>query len=596
MSVTDVLNVAKTGIFASQNTLQTISHNVSNANTPGYSRQSLTLNNVSGAGGTTGGGVQIAEISRQFDKLVDRRQELGTGELGRLDARERILTLVEQTFNDVGQDGLSQRLDALYTASDNLADNPTNPVARVEFVTRADSLARFLQDMHRALSEKETPVDQELNVKIADINNRLKTLRDINNTIVRNSASNPALDLKDQRRKMILELGTLIDIQTLDMPNDGIKVMTAGGQLLADQVYAASLARSTKLTDTGFQTITLDGRELSTQVIKGGEMAGLMEIRDQVIRGPNGFLTKLESLADEIRFQFNKVSSTSVSQNMYTKQVSAFDLSKPDKAGLLDVSMNSVATKAKDIGFSGTLVEDLGRVVEGDIVFASGTDSDNLSLATVHITPTMSVRDVILTIQRSVAVDGGPVVDVVINRDNKLQFTAVGNEHVYGVVSDSSYILAALGIGAVFGGSGGRDMEISADLAADARLLGVGRLTTDDPFNPTKVTFDNGNNQGALAMSSIRDTVYSIGDDRATLSGHYAATVGVLGSVISQNKESLTAQQAAQDFINNMRESISGVSMEEELTDLIRFQRAFQASSKMVSVASELMQTIISMV
>ena len=596
MSVTDVLNVAKSGIFASQNTLQTISHNVSNANTPGYSRQSLTLNNISSAGGTVGGGVQIAEISRQLDKLVDRRQELGTGELGRLDARDRILTLVEQTFNDVGQDGLSQRLDALYTASDNLADNPTNSVARVEFVTRADSLARFLQDMSKALNEQEMPVDQELNVKIADINNRLKSLRDINNTIVRSSASNPALDLKDQRRKMILELGALIDIQTLEMPNDGIKVMTAGSQLLVDPVYAATLARSRKLTDTGFQTITLDGRELNTQVVKGGEMGGLLEIRDHIIRGPDGFLTKLEGLADEIRFQFNKISSTSVNQSMYTKQIGAFDLSKPDKAGLLDVSMNNVATRASDMNFSGTLVEDLGRVVEGDIVFASGADSDHLSLATIHVTPSMSVRDVIQAIQRSVAVDGGPVVDVVINRDNKLQFTAVGNEHVYGVVSDSSYILAALGMGAIFGGSGGQDMAVSAELSADARLLGVGRLTTDDPFHPTKVTFDDGNNQGALAMSGIRDTVYTINDDRATLTGHYASTVGVLGSVINQNKESLTAQQAAQDFINNMRESISGVSMEEELTDLIRFQRAFQASSKMVSVASELMQTIISMV
>ena len=75
MSVNDVLNVSKMGLFAAQNTLQTVSHNISNANTPGYSRQSIPLQNVSAGSGHGGGGMQMAEMFRQFDKLVRKNRK-----------------------------------------------------------------------------------------------------------------------------------------------------------------------------------------------------------------------------------------------------------------------------------------------------------------------------------------------------------------------------------------------------------------------------------------------------------------------------------------------------------------------------------------
>lgn len=601
MSVADILNVSKTGIYAAQNTLQTVSHNIANANTPGFSRQAIPLQNITGGRGSRGGGVHMAEVTRQLDKLVDRRQELGTGELGRLGARDRFLVLIEQAYNDMGGEGLAKRLDALYASADTLADNPTNPVEREEFVTRAGSMARFIQGMHQSLSETNLPIDQEIDVKIEDINNRLKSLRDLNNLIVRNDKIDPSLDVKDQRRKMVLELGTLIDIQTLDMPNSGLQIMASGGQLLVDSMYAANLSRSSKLTDSGFREITIDTRLIDTKSIRGGELGGLLDIRDQVVHGPNGFLTRLEELTDEIRFQFNRVSSVSVNQSMFTSQTSSFDLGRAESAGLLDVPLPALPFRADEINYKGVMLDDLQRVVEGDIVFASGVDADHLTLSTVHINPKDTVVDGVVVPGMTIrqiqhAINESGAVRAVINREDRLQFTVVGEDRVYGVVSDSSNVLAALGIGAIFGGSGAQNISVNAELEEDSRLLGASQFTLDDPRNPTAVTFDDNNNQGALAMGDIRDAFYDISGNKTTLMGHYAATVGILGSAISQNKESLTAQEAAQSFINTVRESISGVSMEEELTDLIRFQRAFQASSKMMGVADELMQTIISMV
>ena len=593
MGLTSLLNVSKQGIFVSQSTLQTISHNISNVNTPGYSRQTIKLENSAGdLNNPIGSGVNISQISRQFDQLIQRREELGTAEIGRLDTRDRFLTMIEDVFNDLDGDGLSQRMDAFYTAADNLADNPTNTVGREELVAEADALARYMRDMNQSLTEMSMPVDREIDVVLDDINNRLKAIQRVNETIVANESSHPALDLKDQRRKMILELGEILDIRTFELPQDGVQIVTSRGQeLLVDTVYAAKFARDAKPDENGFLGIELSGREFGSYGrIQGGNLKGLLEIRDEVLHGPKGYVTRLESLADELRFQVNKIHSQSVNQSMHKSQNGIIKLGSD-----LDTAINQLVTDEISASYLGSPV-DLSRVVAsngGTITFASGLTTDNLdSVSTVDITADMSIRQIKDAINNSGAVNAS-----IINDGDK-QYLKVEAEagRVYGVVSDTSNVLAALGLGGIFSGTGSRDMAVSADLLADSKLLGVGALNTDNSTNPMTVTFDDGHSGGALALGDLRDAQFEIMGDSTTLNGHYARMVGELGSLIRQDKESNLAQQSAQQFISDLQESISGVSLEEELTDLIRYQRSFQASSKMIGVADELMQTIISMV
>ena len=590
MGLTGLLNVSKQGIYVSQGTLQTISHNISNVNTPGYSRQTTTLESMSGdMNNPAGGGVEISKVSRQFDGLIQRREELGTAEVGRLESRDRFLTMIEDVFNDLDGDGLSQRMDAFYTSADNLADNPTNTVGREELVAQADALARYTQDMHHSLSELTMPVDQEISVVLDDVNVRLKAIQQINETIVANETSHPALDLKDQRRKMLLELGEIIDIRTFDMPNAGLQVVTSRGQeLLVDTVFAAEFKRSAEMDENGFLGIQINGREFGiNEQIQGGNLKGLLEIRDDILNGADGYITKLEALADEIRFQVNTVHAQSVNQNLYTSQVSVNQLGRA-----LDTGIADLVTDIDSEDYQNSPV-DLSRVVDGTITFASGSDTDNLNtVSTVNITTDMTIREIKDAINNSGAVNASIITE------GDRQYLEVDSDEgeVYGVVSDTSNVLAALGVGAIFSGSGAADIAVGAELLADSKLLGIGRLNSDDTTDPVTVTFDDGHSGGALALGDLRTTEITLMDDSTTMTGHYARMVGSLGSLIRQDGESLIAQKSAQDFISDLQESIAGVSLEEELTDLIRYQRAFQASSKMVGVADELMQTIISMV
>ncbi|NGZ05635.1 MAG: flagellar hook-associated protein FlgK [Magnetococcales bacterium] len=585
MSLVNLLNVSKLGIFASQGTLQTISHNISNANTPGFSRQAVDLVSVPGNQSIGGGtGVQIADVRRQVDQLVDRRLEMGTGELGRLQTRERYTKMIEDVFNDMDGNGLSEGLTAFFDAADTLADNPGNAVARFQVVSKAQGVATHFNRMTESLGETTMPIDREISVVLQDINVRLKAIRDVSNTIVRNEGTDPALDLKDQRRQMLLELGQIIDIRSLEMENGDVQVMTSKGQeLLVDSVFAAELGRSTQLTSTGYMGLSIGDRELDPNKVPGGQLGALLEIRDELIHGPNGFMTRLEALADEIRFQFNRVNSQSAGRTMATSMTGNISLGNDLTTALADLETDTTSANYQ----KGPV--DADRVTDGRIVFATGSGR-TLTPVSVNITTSMSLTRV------QEVIDELPGVKAEITIDKKLKISAENSGSTIGVVVDESGLLAALGVGALLGGRGAGDMSVNPELTADPDRVGVGRLIVDDAANPTRATHDDANSQGALALGRLRSTRFDLFGNNATLTGHFATLVGELGSIINQDTESLTAQKAAQDFLADMRESISGVSLEEELTDLIRFQRAFQASSKMVGVADELMQTIIQMV
>ncbi|MBF0429544.1 MAG: flagellar hook-associated protein FlgK [Magnetococcales bacterium] len=587
MSLVNLLNISKLGIFASQGTLQTISHNITNANTPGYSRQSVQLESAPGGQSFAGGaGVRIADVRSQMDQLVDRRMELGTGELGRLEIRDKYLNLVENVFNELDGDGLSKRMDALYDASDTLADNPGNAVARHQVVAKADDVAKQMNKMHGDLSELALPLDKEVGVILADVNTRLKALQQINNVIVRNENTNPAIDLKDQRRNMILELGKIIDIRTLDRENGDIQIMTSRGQeLLADAAFSATLSRSASVTETGFQGIKIGDQELGAEKIQGGQLGGLLELRDQIIYGKDGYLTRMETLADEIRFQFNKVNSQSVGKKLVSSITGAMKLGSDLNTKIADLVTDTTSPDYKKSPV------DLSRVTDGKIFFAVGDREESLTPTQgVEITKEMSL------VQVQQAIDALDGVKAEITSENQLKISNEKTGAKLAVISDQTGLLAALGVGALFGGKGMADMGVNPTLVQDPDLVGVGRLIVDSLTAPTTVAFDNANSQGALALGNLRTTKFDLFDNTSTFTGHYAALVGELGSTVNQNTESLKAQESAQTFIAGVRESISGVSLEEELTDLIRFQRAFQSSSKMVGVADELMQTIIQMV
>lgn len=770
MSITSLLNVSKLGVFSSQGALKVVSHNISNVNTPGYSKQKVVLSTnatnsqrIDSRGGSSGGdGVVIAEVQRSNDQLVENRMMIGDQEVGRLEARNRFMNLIEEVFNELDDDGLSDRMESFFTAADSSADNPTNPVVRTEMLAQADSMTRFVNNMYSSLSELAMPVDQEIDVQLQDMNGKLKALGKINLAIMR-QANGPdnALDLKDTRQTMLHDLAEQIDITVLPTSDgEGVRVLTKSGQPLVDGTHVADFSRREVNPEHGYQGIQISNRDFDfTDSIQGGALKGLVEVRDEMLGGDSGFLTRLEGLVDEIRYQVNKSTSQSIPEAMSSSQTGVFTLGSDTTTGTLDslttgagtpvtssavagVSVGTINTSQEHYPGAGTKIvmsydaanaqytitedgktaayspqseptsypgtvalrwadvtiptqpttdgdniaftvpmfdapPDLDKVVAGELKIAYGSDVDNLDMFTIDIDPaTMTIQGVVDAINNNAPANS---VSAAINSNNQFVLSEnVSGTGVYGVTSDASGIMAALGVGALIGGTGAQDMKINSDMKTDNAKLPTGKakvqidldtfisgvsvngITSTDSSYPDKGTaivvtydaansqytvtedgtaaanspvaepgtypgtidlgwmklkmtsaptdgqtinfssakpeFDNGDNAGVIEVGSLRSTRVTIAGDTASFAAHYATMVGNLGSEISMNEQDLEATQATQSYLLQVRESAAGVSLEEELTDLIRYQRSFQAASKMIGVADELMETIISII
>ncbi|MBF0154872.1 MAG: flagellar hook-associated protein FlgK [Magnetococcales bacterium] len=593
MGITDILNSSKLGLFASQGALKVVSNNVSNANTPGYSRQAVNLEAVpQSAFGRSGGGngVQITSVTQQVSDIVDRQLQVSASETGRLDARDRFLTQIQNVFNDLNGSGFSSRLEKFFDSVSSAADNPANTVARMQVVSDAQSLALQANKMQENLTQAASPVDKEISNQLGDLNSQLRSFQNLNAQIVQsNAAGTPPLDLLDQRQQLLGKLSKVIDIQVLNRGNDSVALQTRSGQLLVDDKYVAQFSRNGTTTETGFAGIGMDDKTADfTSLISGGSLKGLVEIRDQVIHGKSGYLTRMNALVNELRFQVNTVQSQSVAPAMNTSQRSIMDLGKD-----LTTPIGELTTDVTSPRYQGSPV-DLSRVNAGTITLAYGTDVNNLTQTSVSIDPaTQSLQQI------ADALNGSLAVSATITADNHLQISSQSDPGVYGVVSDTSHVLAALGVGAMFGGRGAQDMSVNPELLNDANQLPMSQVYqgTDGSGNSVP-RFDDAGNAGLMALGALRTTKFALAppdSNLATLSTHYADIAGDVGVDVSQNDNAMTAQKSATEFLQQTRDSVSGVSMEEELTDLVKYQRAFQASSKMVSVTDELMQSIISM-
>ncbi|MEO5372555.1 MAG: flagellar hook-associated protein FlgK, partial [Magnetococcus sp. DMHC-1] len=306
---------------------------------------SLAANPKSIFGSGVGGeGVQISDVGRKVDELIDRQLQLSNSESGRLDARDRFLDQIENVFNDLNGDGFASRLEKFFDSVSSAADNPANTVARAQVVSDAQSLTLQANKMYSRLTEMALPVDKEVTNQLSDLNSQLKNFRDINVQIVRaNSAGTAPLDLLDQRQELLNKLSGMIDVQVLAGASGSMVLQTRSGQLLVDEKYVAQFSRNDRTTTTGFSGIGVDGQSFDfTSLVGGGTLKGLLEIRDQAINGSGGYLTRLESIVDEIRFQVNSIQSQSVASGMNTTQTGVMNL-----GGDLSTSIGSLVTDAR---------------------------------------------------------------------------------------------------------------------------------------------------------------------------------------------------------------------------------------------------------
>lgn len=388
------ISTALSSLQAQQAALDTVSHNIANANTPGYKRQRvllgegnpITLSVGANSGTTLGTGVHVQEIQRVQDDFVDSRVRQTTGLAAEWSAKSDTLSQVESVFNEPSDNGIATQLSKFWDAWEKVSANPDDSSIRNSLIGQAQTLTMQIRQSYSQLKNMSDDIDSSVKSDVDKINQITSQIADLNGKIARTSSSGVSPnDLLDQRDLLVNQLTGLAGVEVSGQSGQEFMV-TLGNKVLVQGTEADQLG--VRLDGFGvpevFSCSTGESRE-----IPGGEIAGLMDVRNNSL---SGFMTSLDNFVTSLSTAVNTIHRTGFKANGVAAgdffdptttaanfEVSAAILASPGNVATSDVatrpgnnnvSNNIAALRTQPLGAGSTL----GQIYQG-IITGAGTQS-----------------------------------------------------------------------------------------------------------------------------------------------------------------------------------------------------------------------------
>ncbi|MFZ5453223.1 MAG: flagellar hook-associated protein FlgK [Thermodesulfobacteriota bacterium] len=564
-----LMDIARRTLAASQVGVEVTSNNISNADTAGYSRQIVILENglaLDTAYGQLGTGVKVTGVERAFDSFVTANLDKNTSSLSEYKSKADYLEQVASLFNETTDDGLSELFANFWNAWSDLADNPSGAGERQSLLTQAENLADALGYRSNQLVQIRTAITQEINATVSEINNYTAQIAELNKQIVAAEADGSmANDLRDQRNMALNSLSGLIGISYYTSGDSTINVSLTNGTSLVEGVNARSLRSEITSSDT--VSIIWEGpggTEMDiTSGLSGGELSAQIEIRDTKI--PE-YQSDFDDIAKTLIVAVNGLHSQGVGLEMLTTATSPYYIVTGDLASPL-VNNPSLA-----FGDSITAGQFTVHVEDGSGASAAST---------ITITGATTLADLAAQLN---AVSGISATIVTSGTENRLEITADAG-YSFGFSEDSSQALMALGINSFFTGDSASNIGVNEALVDNVNLIAAGQI------DPTTGDHPVGDNNNALLLAELSDQ--AVGPGGLTFDAAYQQLVMNMGLDAEQAGNNQDFYQGLVDQCTELRNSISGVNLDEELTNLLKFQRIYQAAAQIITAADEMLQTLL---
>jgi flagellar hook-associated protein 1 FlgK len=633
--MTSILGNGTSALLAFQRALATTSHNIANASVEGFTRQRVELANRAGGGlgaNYQGAGVQVAGVSRLADGLVTRRLLDSRGELGRLELANGFAQRIDQLFTD-SSTGLPRVWSAFFDAAQGVAAEPASQAARTELLGRAQALVARFDLLHQGLEQ----IDGEINATLvggADELNRLATeIARLNVEIVRNGPGNAPLDLLDQRDRLVQQVAVLVGVSTVPQDDGALNVFTAGGLPLVVGATASRLVtqpddyRADRLVlalQSGTGTVRLGAGSLA------GRLGGALAARAEQIDVGRAELGRIAAtLAEAV----NRTSRAGLDLN---GNVGADFFALPPPTPLAhrgNTGSGALAVSRADIGaldgvplefrFDGTAwsarrasdgspvaLTGLGTtaspfLVNGLAIVASGTPAANdrflvepastaardLAVATNDPNRIAAASRVRPSADLANLGSGRVVSLAVTDPDDpdlatpiRLRFT-----------SPTAYEWLD-GTGAPFLPPQTGTYTPGAAIDRDGwRLVLDGLPRAGDVFRVGPNVSGSSDNTNMRAWANLDDARLLANGANSPNDAIVAMTTRV-GSQAREAAFALGSQQGIDAAIVQQRESLSGVNLDEEAANLLRFQQAYQAAAQVIATADTVFQTFLAAV
>ena len=314
--LSSTLNIAQNAIAAQRAGLNITGHNVANVNNPDFSRQRAEHMNdrpIMYGGKLFGTGVKLGQVRSTVNQILENRLTQSYSRQAAIGETRTYLTQIEGIFNDQSGSGLNTCLGKFWNSWNDLSNNPNGAAQRVQVREQGSRLAGQFRRVSGALDRMESDVKKNIGSAVELINGYTSQVADLNRQIRSFGESQPANDLKDRRNALLDKLGRLIDIDVVRQEDGGVTVNVAGGTPLVSGEDSYNLSvKDNRVIRTGSM-----GSDI-TDKIKGGKLAGLLVVRDEVI--PK-YRNQINDFASEITWNMNRVHAQGAGQTYFTDSI-----------------------------------------------------------------------------------------------------------------------------------------------------------------------------------------------------------------------------------------------------------------------------------
>ena len=611
------IELGKRSIMAHTDAITTAGHNISNANTEGYSRQRVQLKEFdplykpdlerAERAGMIGQGMDSQSINRVRDELLDQRITEQQHSESYWETRSKYYTMIEQIYNEPDDVSIRSNMDKFWEGWQELSVHPESQAARQAVVTRGESLADSIKTKWEALMGVGNLINGDIEATVKQVNDYTRQIAALNAEIVRSRGmgDNPN-DLLDRRVLLVDKLSKIINI-TSDRRDSDEFMVHLDGHVLVQGGIARGFELETVVDNNGYDKLVWKDTG-NNAVIKGGTLGALIELRDVDIRSEvqslNTMTMNFSDLVNDIHrngYGANNVTGLDFfTQHSFVENVNGnYDR---DGDGTLDHSYI--------FRFTGTTKLNPQEQIGLEGVMTLSGPGGNVQVA-YH--PTDTVETVINRIN-----DSNGEVKAYLDRNNNLVLkgttaSAVENpDFVIRHVEDSGFFLTGYtGILQASGAAGAYDYAQADAVQAlagaqfavspvlnPAGYIEVNQALKNDVMSVAAAYKDNsgnvnaGDGRAAVEIAAIRNTKVMIGHER-TFDDYFADSVTNVGLKGEQAENMHLSHSAVMEDLRSLRDSISGVNIDEELADIIKFQHGYNAAAKFVTVWDSLLDTII---
>ena len=580
MSDFSALTVGLSGLEANQMGLDVVGQNVANADTAGYVDEQLNLSAspmvqqsqyAGSASGLPGNGVQVAGVERMSNTFLQQQSYAAQADQGTLTAEQTGLQSIQNNFPDLSGSGVSAELTQLWSDWSNLANNPSSQPTRATLVQDATSLTSSLNQTYSALSALSSQTVQDVTTTLQQVNQYAKQIASLNQQILAaGSGSTSVADLQDQRDAIISKLSKDLGV-TVGYNSNGTANVYSGTEALVSGSSYQALSVANTTTSGGAAYSLVWSQDGSSYQPSSGSVAGMLEVANTYVPQYQG---SLDQVAQSLAGSVNYLMSTGYDLNGNPGQ--PFFLG----TGASNIEVNpKVAADPSLIAAASTPVQagsTASSALATSTTITSSNDTLNYMLGTASETftipaATYSPSQLAAALQSA----SGGNLTATINASGDLALAGAGGQAVSVTGGDAA---SALG----FLVASNQDGAVAAS---------VGELPNTQ--NVT-ISVPSGGWQSGLSA-----TVWTAGATQSSgTEADYAFNqlVTSVGQATSNVNTGLANQQAVTTNINSALQSATGVNTDQEMTNMVMYQNAYDASAKFISTVQTVLSSLISMV